>query len=159
VAAPFERRRHDGIKMLGDLEPEKAVMLFVQPTPRGCARRKESTMSIEALTRFLERVSQEEALQEELDDALDLDQGAAAAVVSFGARHGFEFTADDLMTIVEEARRMGESDALSDEELSAVAGGGDVARIATLPSSIVLRLRRFEDPLTAFEDPLTAFRP
>jgi predicted ribosomally synthesized peptide with nif11-like leader len=66
-------------------------------------------MSKENLERFMTQVADREELQARIGDGMDAD-----SLISLGAEHGCEFSADDLTAGAE----------LSDEELDSVAGGG-----------------------------------
>ena len=65
-------------------------------------------MSKENLERFMTQVADSEELQARIGDGMDAD-----SLISLGAEHGCEFSADDLTPGAE----------LSDEELDGVAGG------------------------------------
>ena len=65
-------------------------------------------MSKENLERFMTQVADSEELQARIGDGMDAD-----SLISLGAEHGCEFSADDLTAGAE----------LSDEELDGVAGG------------------------------------
>ena len=65
-------------------------------------------MSQESLEQFLEKVAQSEELQSTIGEEIDVE-----SLIALGAKHGFEFTAENLAANAE----------LSDEELDGVAGG------------------------------------
>lgn len=67
----------------------------------------------ENLKKFLEKVSEDKALAEKVSAEKD-----PAALFALAKEMGFELTEDDLKKPVEE---------ISDDELDAVAGGGDVS--------------------------------
>ena len=71
-------------------------------------------MSKENLERFMTQVADSEELQARIGDGMDAD-----SLISLGAEHGCEFSADDLTAGAE----------LSDEELDGVAGGGVFAKL------------------------------
>ena len=73
-------------------------------------------MSDEAITRFFQMLNDDRELRDDFKSALEV------AVVELAARHGCDFTADEL------ALRL--ADELSDEDLENVAGGAS-APIAT----------------------------
>ncbi|AFY58613.1 bacteriocin propeptide, TIGR03798 family/class IIb bacteriocin, lactobin A/cerein 7B family [Rivularia sp. PCC 7116] len=80
-------------------------------------------MSIEAVNKFLDKVAQDSTIQEELAQAMQAENDRQA-VVDLGAKHGFEFTGDELVTEIEKRQKAAaESGELSEEELEAVAGG------------------------------------
>lgn len=80
-------------------------------------------MSIDAVNQFLEKVAQDSKIQEELAQVMEAEDHRQAAV-ELGAKHGFEFTVEELITEVEKRQQAAiESGQLSEEELEAVAGG------------------------------------
>ncbi|MEM9926957.1 MAG: Nif11-like leader peptide family natural product precursor [Cyanobacteria bacterium P01_D01_bin.50] len=80
-------------------------------------------MSIEAVNQFLEKVGQDNKIQEELVEAMQAENDRQA-VVELGAKHGFDFSGDELMIEIEQRQKAAiESGELSDEELKAVTGG------------------------------------
>ncbi len=94
-------------------------------------------MSVEAVTQFLEKVTEDEKLQQELTSTLESQENERAAATQLGARYGYEFTQDELWQEVQkrknQAQQRQEAGELSDEELEAVAGGGLVATPALVP--------------------------
>ncbi|WNZ43913.1 Nif11-like leader peptide family natural product precursor [Leptolyngbya boryana CZ1] len=85
-------------------------------------------MSTQAVTDFLEKVSEDQTLQSELVQALKSDNDREA-VTQLGNGRGYEFTSEELWAEIqkrqaefEQKRSAGELE-LSDEELEAVAGG------------------------------------
>ncbi|AFY58611.1 bacteriocin propeptide, TIGR03798 family [Rivularia sp. PCC 7116] len=92
-------------------------------------------MSIEAVNKFLDKVAQESKIQEELAQAMQAENDRQA-VVDLGAKHGFEFTGDELMTEIEKRQKAAiESGELNEEELEAVAGG---AKATIVPITTVI---------------------
>ena len=80
-------------------------------------------MSIEAVNQFLQKVSEDNSLQEEFK-ALDLENDCQAAT-DLGAKHGYMFTPDELRTEIKNRLQQKQSSGeISEEELEAVAGGG-----------------------------------
>jgi predicted ribosomally synthesized peptide with nif11-like leader len=83
-------------------------------------------MSIEAVNQFLQKVSEDTSLQEELAKALD-SQNDRQAATDLGAKHGYMFTPDELGTEIQnrqsEFQQNPSNAELSEEELEAVAGG------------------------------------
>ncbi|MBK7422539.1 MAG: Nif11-like leader peptide family RiPP precursor [Propionivibrio sp.] len=72
---------------------------------------------------FLDVVGKDTALQAELSKTVSAEDFAAASV-RLGSGHGFRFSTDDVLkTLSAEASQQAQSDALSDEQLDAVAGG------------------------------------
>lgn len=80
-------------------------------------------MSIEAVNKFLQKVSEDSAIQEELAKAMEAENDRQA-VVELGAKYGCQFTGEELMGEIEK-RQQATADAgeLNEEELEAVAGG------------------------------------
>ena len=82
-------------------------------------------MSIETVNQFLQKVTEDQKLQEELTQALEADNDQAATQLS--AKYGYEFTPDELWQEIEnlesEFQRRQEAGELNEEELEAVAGG------------------------------------
>lgn len=82
-------------------------------------------MNSEAVNQFLERVSQDPALQQEIAQAIDSsapgeDRLAAAQIA---AKNGYSFTPGEIGETMEAAQKQQSREELSDEELEAVAGG------------------------------------
>lgn len=86
-------------------------------------------MSIEAVAKFTNKLAEDEALQQEIKCAIGDKEGldASQTVSELGAKHGYEFTAKEAQTLrqVVLANQSGE---LSEEQLEAVAGGGDLGK-------------------------------
>ena len=88
-------------------------------------------MSIQAVNQFLEKVAQDSKIQEELAQAMQAEDDRQA-VVELGAKHGFEFTGEELMTEIEKRQQAAiDSGELSEEELEAVAGGACTIDLVT----------------------------
>ena len=80
-------------------------------------------MSIEAVNQFLEKVSQDNQLQEELAKAMEAEDDRQA-VTELANNQGFQFTGEELMTEIEKRQKAAiDSGELSEEELESVAGG------------------------------------
>jgi predicted ribosomally synthesized peptide with nif11-like leader len=92
-------------------------------------------MSIEAVNQFLQKVSEDTSLQEELAKALDSENDRQAAT-DLGAKHGYMFTPDELWTEIQnrqsEFQQNPSNAELSEEELEAVAGGTSPIVAATI---------------------------
>ena len=86
-------------------------------------------MTTAQVEQFLEKVGQDEALQKELAGALAAEDDRQA-VTNLAQAKGYEFTPEELWQEVQkrqaEAQNQQDSGELSDEELEAVAGGGEV---------------------------------
>lgn len=77
-------------------------------------------MSQQAITEFWQRLNSDETLRGEFDALVTSHPNVPATqVVDLGARHGLDFTAEELHTSV----RLAAGAELSEDELSAVAGG------------------------------------
>lgn len=87
-------------------------------------------MSIEAVTKFTDKLAQDESLQQELKSAIGDKEGLSAsqAVAELGAKHGYNFSAEEAQQTREFVLES-ESDELSEEDLEAVAGGGPAGRM------------------------------
>jgi predicted ribosomally synthesized peptide with nif11-like leader len=75
-------------------------------------------MSIEAVNQFLTKVSEDQQLQAELAQAMEAENNRQATA-ELGAKHGYDFTPEEL-----EAEVKNRQSELSEEALEAVAGGG-----------------------------------
>ena len=86
-------------------------------------------MTISQVTEFLNRVGKDENLQKELAGALQAEDDREA-VTNLAQTKGYEFSSEELWAEVQkrqaEAQKKQDSDELSDEELEAVAGGGEI---------------------------------
>ncbi len=100
-------------------------------------------MSMSAVQEFLTKVSEDQALQEQIAKAMESDNDRQS-VTDLARSKGFDFTADELGQEISnreaEARQKAEAGELSDDELEAVAGGG---------ASIVVKLSIATVNLTA----------
>jgi predicted ribosomally synthesized peptide with nif11-like leader len=79
-------------------------------------------MSLNAVKEFLEKAAQDKELQGEIAVAVKEAEDRIAAVTGVAARHGFQFTPEELSKILESAQGTADSEP-TDEELDAVAGG------------------------------------
>lgn len=83
-------------------------------------------MSIEAVNQFLQRVSEDASLQEELAQAL-ASADDRTATTELAGKYGYEFSSDELWQEIQnrqsELERRQEAGELNEEELEAVAGG------------------------------------
>ena len=75
-------------------------------------------MSREAIIQMLGQADKESGLQQELRAAMEGQADMAGSFVAAAAKHGFEFTAEELRNVLAETD--GE---ISDEKLSQIAGG------------------------------------
>ena len=58
-------------------------------------------MSIEAVNKFLQKVSQDNQLQQELIEVMEFGQNDRFAITELGVKHGFDFTPKELWKQVE----------------------------------------------------------
>ena len=83
-------------------------------------------MSIEAVNQFLTKVGEDQQLQAELAQAMEAENDRQAAT-ELGAKHGYDFTPEELGSEVEnrqsEFQSRQSANELSEQELEAVAGG------------------------------------
>jgi predicted ribosomally synthesized peptide with nif11-like leader len=83
-------------------------------------------MSLSAVQEFLTKVSEEQALQEQIAKAMESDNDRQA-VTDLARSKGFEFTAEELGQEIQNRedafRQQAESGELSEDELESVAGG------------------------------------
>lgn len=83
-------------------------------------------MSLETVQQFLQKVSEDAALQAELTQSLQAENDREA-VTELAAKHGYSFSSEELWAEIQ--KRQSEFEArqaageLSEEELEAVAGG------------------------------------
>ena len=82
-------------------------------------------MSIEVVAEFTNKLAENESLQQELQSAIEGKEGldASQAVSELGAKHGYEFTAEEAETL-RQLVLANQSGELNEEQLEAVAGGG-----------------------------------
>lgn len=81
-------------------------------------------MSGKAISEFWKRLKTDDAMRGEFDALVTASPNVPASeVVQLGARHGLDFTADELRTTV----ALAAGAELSDDELEAVAGGASLA--------------------------------
>ncbi|PSB57659.1 Nif11-like leader peptide family natural product precursor [Chamaesiphon polymorphus] len=102
-------------------------------------------MSAESVGKFLERVEADEQLQEELAQVIETAASTATegadrqGATELGQKYGFDFSSEELWAEINKRQdqlkdRQGSGE-LSDDELEAVAGGGEIW-IATIASTI-----------------------
>ena len=95
-------------------------------------------MSIKSVKQFLSKVTEDQELQAELAAAMEAENDRQAAT-ELGAKHGFQFTPEELGSEI--ANRQSEfqtkqsANELSEQELEAVAGGSVIATVATVAAS------------------------
>ena len=93
-------------------------------------------MTVEVVNQFLEKVGQDEKLQQELVKVLETQNNALGAT-ELGAKYGYQFTADEFWQEIQhrqsESQQRQQQGDLSDQELESVAGGkGGKLTVATL---------------------------
>ena len=79
-------------------------------------------MSTKSIKEFLDKISQDESLSDELTNAVKGSDDKDSAAAEVAARHGFEFESAELKRILDAARGTPTTE-LSEEELEAVAAG------------------------------------
>jgi hypothetical protein len=79
-------------------------------------------MSQDAVARFLELVSSESEIEDEMNTAAERQEDVAAVAVTLGRQHGLEFSREEFASVVESFHRA-YSGALDDAELEGVSGG------------------------------------
>ncbi|MBD1856130.1 MULTISPECIES: Nif11-like leader peptide family natural product precursor [Leptolyngbya] len=96
-------------------------------------------MSRQAVTDFLQKVSEDQALQADLAKALQADNDREA-VTTLGNQKGYDFTSDELWEEVQkrqaEIQAQADSGELSDEELEAISGGLSPLIFITLAAQV-----------------------
>ncbi len=106
-------------------------------------------MTIEAVNQFLTKVGEDQQLQAELAQAMEAENDCQAAT-ELAAKHGYNFTPDELSLEIQnrqsEFQSMQNSNELSEEELEAVAGGActpiAVAGIGAAGTTIAAGIQR-----------------
>ena len=92
-------------------------------------------MSTQAVNEFLQKVTEDPQLQEELAKALEAENDRQAAT-DLAAKHGYQFTADELWAEIQhrqsELGQSQDSGELNEEELEAVAGGRNVTGVTSI---------------------------
>jgi predicted ribosomally synthesized peptide with nif11-like leader len=109
-------------------------------------------MSTQSVTQFLERVETDEQLQAELAQVIESASGASEegadriGATELGKKYGYEFSSEELWAEIQKRQsqlqeRQGSGE-LSDEELEAVAGGGEIwiTTIFTATATVVTAL-------------------
>ncbi len=79
-------------------------------------------MSIKSLKDFYQFIGLNPAIRSELDKQPD-QASFFKRMVQLGAENGFSFTSDELATAIADAQSQGDENPLTDDQLSAVAGG------------------------------------
>ncbi|MBR8834885.1 MAG: Nif11-like leader peptide family natural product precursor [Stigonema ocellatum SAG 48.90 = DSM 106950] len=83
-------------------------------------------MSTQAVNQFLQKVTEDPQLQEELAKAMEAENDRQAAT-DLAVKHGYQFTPDELWAEIQnrpsEFPQSPDSGELNEEELEAVAGG------------------------------------
>ena len=77
-------------------------------------------MSIEAVNQFLQKVSQDNKLQQELIEVMEFGQNDRFAITELVVKYGFDFTPKELWQQVE---KLHNNEQLEDEDLECVVGG------------------------------------
>ncbi|MCY6490359.1 Nif11-like leader peptide family natural product precursor [Leptolyngbya sp. GGD] len=96
-------------------------------------------MSRQSVTDFLQKVSEDQALQADLAKALQVENDREA-VTTLGNQKGYDFTSDELWEEVQkrqaEIQAQADSGELSDEELEAISGGLSPLIFITLAAQV-----------------------
>ena len=94
-------------------------------------------MTVEVVNQFLEKVGQDEKLQQELVKVLETQNNALGAT-ELGAKYGYQFTADEFWQEIQhrqsESQQRQQQGDLSDQELESVAGGTLTVTLRLLPT-------------------------
>lgn len=94
-------------------------------------------MSIESVNQFLQKVSEDSAIQEELAKAMEAENDRQA-VVELGAKYGCQFTGEELMAEIEKRQQAAASAGeLNEEELESVAGGACTPALISVSKATV----------------------
>ena len=97
-------------------------------------------MTVQAVNQFLQKVSEDEKLQEELAKILQTQDNDRVAATELGAKYGYQFTPDELWQEIQhresEFQQKEQAGELSDQELEAVSGGTWGAAISAIGSII-----------------------
>ena len=92
-------------------------------------------MSTQAINEFLQKVTEDPQLQEELAKALEAENDRQAAT-DLAVKHGQQFTPDELWAEIQhrqsEFQQKQDVGELNDEELEAVAGGRNVTGVTSI---------------------------
>ena len=99
-------------------------------------------MTIEAVNQFLTKVNQDQKLKDELSQAKKKSKNDRQAAVELAAKHGYEFTPEELDRRIEQLKNIQAKQAanqeLNESELEAVAGGACLgAPMATISQNCV----------------------
>lgn len=97
-------------------------------------------MTVEAVNQFLQKVSEDDKLQQELANILESKANDREAAAELGAKYDFQFTADELWQEVQnrqgEFQQRVDAGELNEEELEAVAGGAFTAIAGSIAASL-----------------------
>lgn len=101
-------------------------------------------MSTQAVNQFLQKVTEDPQLQEELAKALEAENDRQAAT-DLAIKHGYQFTPDELWAEIQnrqsEFGQNQDSGELSEEELEAVAGGATPGALALSVTVVVSKIK------------------
>ena len=92
-------------------------------------------MTIEAVNQFLTKVNEDKNLQAEVSQAVE-SENKTQAVASLAAKHGYEFTPEELGSQVEQVMEAQKESELSEAELEAVAGGACTPTVPIVAATI-----------------------
>jgi predicted ribosomally synthesized peptide with nif11-like leader len=83
-------------------------------------------MSVDPVKAFFDKAAHDAGLQAEMAEVLEVGaEYACCTFSSLAARHGFEFSPEELHDAIEELRNGLDGQELTDDDLDAVAGGTD----------------------------------
>ncbi|MDJ0716250.1 MAG: Nif11-like leader peptide family natural product precursor [Prochloraceae cyanobacterium] len=84
-------------------------------------------MSVQSLSEFMNKLVEDESLQKEIESVTaNKEEGMppSQAIADLGIKHGYDFTEEELIAVVEEMEQLKAKEAeMSEEDLEAVAGG------------------------------------
>lgn len=105
-------------------------------------------MSAESVGKFLERVESDEKLQEELAQVIETAASTATegadrqGATELGQKYGFDFSSEELWAEIknrqDQFKQRQSSGELSDDELEAVAGGGEIWLTTIITSTVAI---------------------
>ena len=102
-------------------------------------------MSYQQVNEFLQKVSSDEQLQQELSQILESTENDREAATALAQKHGYTFSSDELWQEIQnrqsEFATSKSSDELNDEELETVAGGGTPSAVVTVGTMLIPNIK------------------
>ena len=102
-------------------------------------------MSNQQVHEFLQKVSSDEKLQQELSEILESKDNDREAATALAQKYGYTFSSDELWQEIQnrqsEFATRNSSDELNDEELEAVAGGGTPSAVVTVGTMLIPNIK------------------